>query len=109
VRSSAKAITYVGLEKSKFKRALYMMFQKPGPQHEPWGQPFVTVLFTVYICVRMEGCYLVAKVVLRQDVQIFWAMKLLSMRDHHAASNAPLTSKQENLTTKNCVCVYIYI
>jgi len=35
VRSSAKAITYVGLEKSKFKRALYMMFQKPGPQHEP--------------------------------------------------------------------------
>jgi hypothetical protein len=43
----------VWLEKFKFKRALYMMFQNPGPQHETWGQPFVTVLL-LCVCLLEE-------------------------------------------------------
>jgi hypothetical protein len=40
-KSSANATVFVCLVYLKLKIELYCMFQNPGPQHDPCGQPLV--------------------------------------------------------------------
>jgi hypothetical protein len=57
-RSSAKATVFVWSVYLRLSKELYCMFQKPGPQHDPCGQPLVCmcVCVCVYVCVYMHVC-----------------------------------------------------
>jgi len=55
-----------------------------------------------FVCVSLENCYSDAKIVLRQNVQIFWAAKVAKLLGYHVASKAPLTSRL--IITTNFFC-----
>ena len=44
IKLSAKATALFLSENCMFKRQLYKIFQYPGPQQDPYGDPFVTAL-----------------------------------------------------------------
>ena len=50
-RSSAKAIALVRFPNSRLSNVLYWMFQNPGPQQDPCGQPLLTSFSTCMLLV----------------------------------------------------------
>jgi hypothetical protein len=44
MKSSANATDFVRALNVRFKKELYIMFQKPGPQQDPCGYPLIISL-----------------------------------------------------------------
>ena len=56
-RSSAKAIALVCFLNSKLRRELYWIFQNPGLQQDPYGQPLLTSLSTCTVFVLITAVF----------------------------------------------------
>jgi len=78
---------------------LYSKFQKPGPQHDPCGQPFVTLLFILTLLVDIDARWLKYPLLrLYKFLRQPRSFKPCRNLGHHAASKAPDTSRLVMLT-----------
>ena len=95
IRSSAKAIACEWFVNSNSNKELYSTFQKPGPQHEPCGQPFVILLVSLTLFIVSTTVLLLKYPLLRLyrfhgQLNSFKPCRMLVQE---AVSKAPLTSR----------------
>jgi hypothetical protein len=101
IRLSANAMVLVRCVKLRFKRELYKILYRPGPQNELWGHPLVisASILILFICS-------VARQLLKYRFVKFCkfrghplSLRFFRMLGHEADFNAPSTSRLTSTVT----------